>query len=314
MQNGKFRPIAVPSRLYFPGPSIKKPLSGIRYSIPEGFDLGGLPTTLSSNNWTSLHPSAASKHAEYVKFLLDQGAVIVGKTKDGQFASGRDWSETIAPFNPRGDGKQRAGGAGAGAGSAIANYTWLQNSITQGTFDGTVPQAAAYGLFSLRTTSGTVSRNGVLTSSPKFQSTGISGRSLEDIVHLIAPSFKLPWQATPVPLRAVYLQDFKDLLSEKQQALMEEFIAALQKLGIKIERVSLSASWAASPPREAGKQSLDEYLGNVSSLLSIVCTSWNARLNLTGYVRNHLCRLFQQLPWLSVSLQDQVWRGAVHGA
>lgn len=132
LTNGRFRPIPVPSRLYFPGPSIKKPLSGLRYAVPEDFDVAGLPTTLSSQNWTSLYPGAASQHAAYVQLLLDQGAIIVGKTKDGQFAAGTSWVDATAPVNPRGDGKQPAGGAAAGAGSALSNYTWLENSISQG--------------------------------------------------------------------------------------------------------------------------------------------------------------------------------------
>ncbi|TQV91793.1 beta-mannosidase precursor [Cordyceps javanica] len=265
LTNGTYRPIAVPSRLYFPGPSIKKPLSGLRYSVPEDFDLGGLPTTLSSQNWTSLHPDGVSKHAAYVQLLLDEGAIIVGKTKDGQFAAGTSWVDVTAPINPRGDGKQPVGGAAAGAGSALSNYTWLDNSIGQGALDGAVPQGAAYGLFTLRATAGTASQKGVRTSSPKFQSTGLFSRSLEDLVHLTAPSFKLSWKATARPKRIIYPTDFSSLLSDKQNLLMDEFVAAWEKiLNVKANNISLAETWAKNPPKEARGQTLNDYLGNAT--------------------------------------------------
>ncbi|KAJ3481696.1 hypothetical protein NLG97_g7758 [Lecanicillium saksenae] len=265
LTNGTLRPIAVPSRLYFPAPSIKKPLSGLRYAIPEDFDLTGLPTTLSSANWSSLHPDEATKHADYVQLLIDQGAVIVGKTKDGQFGAGNAWVDATAPLNPRGDGKQPAGGAAAGAGSALSNYAWLESSISQGALDGTLPQGAAYGVFTLRTTTGTASQKGVQMSSPKFHATGISGHNLEDFVHIVSPSFKLSWKATPVPKRLVYPTDFASLLSKKQSELMDEYIAAWEKLlNIKADKISLEDIWAKSPPAEAAKQSLNDYLGSAA--------------------------------------------------
>lgn len=204
-----------------------------------------------------------SKNSEYVQLLLDQGAVIVGRTKDGQFAAGKDWVDATPPVNLRGDGKQLPGGSAAGAFSALTNYTWLENSISQGAFDGTMSQGAAYGLFALRSTADTASSKGIHASSPKFNSVGISGRSLQDIMHLIGPSFKLPWKATAQPKRIVYPTDFKDLLSEKQQSLMDEFVEAAEKLlKVKAEKISLADVWAKNPPSEAGKQSLDEYLGS----------------------------------------------------
>ena len=70
--------------------------------------------------------------SEYVEFLTEQGAVIVGKTKAGQFAEAKEWTATEPPVNPRGDGKQPPGGAGSGAASAMSGYEWLAYSIGQG--------------------------------------------------------------------------------------------------------------------------------------------------------------------------------------
>lgn len=46
---------------------------------------------------------------------------------------------------------------------------------------------------------------------------------------------------------------------------MEEFVAAWEKtLGVKADKMSLADAWAKNPPHEAGKQSLSDFLGNVS--------------------------------------------------
>lgn len=85
-------------------------------------------------------------------------------------------------------------------------------------------------------------------------------------MHLIAPAFKLPWKATALPQRLVYPVDFEAFLSEKQKSLMGDFIAALEKLlKVKAEKISIAAIWAKNPPREAKKDTLDQYLGNVST-------------------------------------------------
>lgn len=100
----------------------------------------------------------------------------------------------------------------------------------------------------------------------KLQSTGLSGRSLEDLVHLIAPSLKLNRQATQ-PRRIIYPTDFAQWLSAKQRALMDEFLVAWEKtLGVKAERMSLADVWAKSLPNGADNQTLHDYLGNVSKV------------------------------------------------
>lgn len=63
----------------------------------------------------------------------------------------------------------------------------------------------------------------------------------------------------------MYLTDFASLLSEKQNALVEEFVAAWEEtLGLMADKMSLADAWAKNPPHEAGKQPLSDFLGNVS--------------------------------------------------
>lgn len=129
--NGSFKSIAVPSRLYHAAPSIRKPLSGVRISITDAASLKGVRTTLSSRAWTELHDTEATETAEFVEHLIDMGAIIVGKTKSSQFDSGREWVDVKAPWNPRGDGYQDSGGSAAGAGASVSGYDWMEYAIAQ---------------------------------------------------------------------------------------------------------------------------------------------------------------------------------------
>lgn len=69
---------------------------------------------------------------EMVLRLINAGAVIVGKTKTAQFASGEragDWVNYPCPFNPRGDGYLDQDGSSTGSAAAVAGYSWLDYSI-----------------------------------------------------------------------------------------------------------------------------------------------------------------------------------------
>ncbi len=123
--------VAVPSRLYTP-PSSVKPLNGLRISIKDNVDLKGVKTSLSPRAWGELYEEATVT-APAVQILIDQGAVVVGKSKLTQFAETEyptaDWVDYHCPFNPRGDGYLTPEGSSAGAAAALAAYAWLDMSI-----------------------------------------------------------------------------------------------------------------------------------------------------------------------------------------
>lgn len=133
-----------------------------------------------------MHPDPEAEHAAFTKSLLDKGAVIVGKAKVSQFGAGKEWVDVAQPKNPRVDGKQEAGGAGAGSAAIMAGYDWVQYAVDQDggctthadylTFevgeltslaiDGVHERASKYGVYALRSTSGVVSLDGLQLSSP----------------------------------------------------------------------------------------------------------------------------------------------------
>jgi hypothetical protein len=121
--------VPVPSRLYYPQPSLRKPLSGVRVSIGDTISLKGTHTTFSSRAWKSLYKDPSSATANYAQQLLNQGAIIVGKTKTAQFGTGAEWVDQQAPWSARGDGYHSTQGGSVGAASALVGYEWLDHSV-----------------------------------------------------------------------------------------------------------------------------------------------------------------------------------------
>lgn len=119
----------MPSRLYHPQPSAKKPLSGVRVSISDTISLKGTYTTFSSRAWKSLYRNASSSTAKYAQSLIDQGAIIVGKTKISHLGAGAEWVDQQAPWSARGDGYHWMEGGSVGAAAASVGYSWIDYSI-----------------------------------------------------------------------------------------------------------------------------------------------------------------------------------------
>lgn len=123
--------IPVSSRLFFPDPTPSNPLSGKRFAVKDIFDIRGVVTTASCKAYEACHNEAV-KTASIIQKLLDLGAVVVGKTKTAQLASGlaaKDWVDDLCPFNPRGDGYQEPDCSSSGSAVAVAAYDWLDFSV-----------------------------------------------------------------------------------------------------------------------------------------------------------------------------------------
>src|SRR5579871_3613607 len=108
-----------------------RPLAGKRIAIKDIIDIKGIETSASSKAYANYHGPAKAT-AKAVERLVQLGAIIVGKTRTTQFASGeaaRDWIEYQCPFNPRGDGYLDPAGSSTGSAVAIAAYSWLDYSL-----------------------------------------------------------------------------------------------------------------------------------------------------------------------------------------
>lgn len=123
--------MAVPSRHYYPQ-NKEKPLNGLRIAIKDIYDLNGVRTAASNRAFRDLY-YPRERTANVIQRLVDDGAIIVGKTKTTTFAdrelATQDWIDTHSPFNPRGDGYIWGGGSSTGSATAIAAYDWLDFAI-----------------------------------------------------------------------------------------------------------------------------------------------------------------------------------------
>lgn len=181
--NHTARSVAVPSRLRTEKSSTF-PLSGMRITVKDMFQIEGFRNSLGSRAYLDLYPPAAST-APAIQKLVESGAVVLGFTQLCSMVGTTDPTQCIdfqAPFNPRGDGYQSPSGGSNGQPAAIAAYGWLDIAIGSdcesrfcdmnkfnrkylATVSGRMP-AQANGCFSLRPTCGALSTEGMWSGAP----------------------------------------------------------------------------------------------------------------------------------------------------
>ncbi|OBT49057.1 hypothetical protein VE00_00202 [Pseudogymnoascus sp. WSF 3629] len=164
--DGLYQAVAVPSRLYS-NQSEQKLLDGMRITVKDNIHLDGMVTTLGCRAFAQYY-GVQNATSDYLKGLIDLGAVIVGKTKLSSFAGTeappKGPVDYFAPFNARGDGYQGPQGSSSGAGSATGGYDWIDASICTDTSGSCRGPAQINGVWALRTTWGSASLNGVVPS------------------------------------------------------------------------------------------------------------------------------------------------------
>ncbi|KAF2116745.1 amidase signature domain-containing protein [Lophiotrema nucula] len=201
--------IAVPSRCYS-RPTLKLPLHGVRVSVKDNFALAGLKTGLQNRAFFATY-EAEENTADYIKRLIDLGAIIVGKTKLSSFASGEkpcDWWEFLCPFNARADGHLNPGQSTTGGAASIGAYEWLDISIGSDSFGSVRVPAAQNGAYGIRLTTGlSAPTKGLYPNSPGFDMIGFLGRDLDEFLGFARASLnnevknikKETWNANPPP-------------------------------------------------------------------------------------------------------------------
>ncbi|KAH7145884.1 hypothetical protein B0J13DRAFT_584867 [Dactylonectria estremocensis] len=225
---GDSKSIPVPSRLYHPRPSLRKPLSGIRISVSDFTWLNGTITTLSSRAWASLYTSPSTTTTDQAQKLIDLGAIIVGKTKTSPLGAGAEWVDEQAPWSARGDGYQTLLGNSVGAAAGLIGYEWLQLSNGGDGNHG----------------------NGRLFS-----------RSLKDLLLMTTKSLGISSPEIRAPSRILFSVDLHSTMNESQRRLVDEFISTLERFhGIDVEKVNLGEVWAETSPGEAHGEEMQTYM------------------------------------------------------
>lgn len=155
------------------------PLAGIPFLAKDNFDAVGLPNTGGS---LALAKSMPERNAFVVQRLLDQGAILLGKTNLSEMAASYGWygyssvgGQTLNPFNPL----RTADGSSSGSAAAVAAKLAPFALGTDTTASIRSP-ASVTGTVGMRPTLGMVSRSGIIPMSLTADVAGAITRTVAD--------------------------------------------------------------------------------------------------------------------------------------
>ena len=233
------------------------PLDGVPVALKDVFCTRGIRTTCGSKILEGFVPAY---DATVVARLRAAGAVLLGKLNMDEFAMGSS-TENSGFFTTRNpwDLARVPGGSSGGASAAVAAEL---ATLTLGTdTGGSIRQPAAFcGVLGMKPTYGRVSRYGLIAFASSLDQVGPFARDVEDaalILQIVAGADPLDSTAVNVPVpdyRAgldrgvegmtigVPAEYFIEGMDPEVERAVREAIAALEKLGARIEPVSLPHS------------------------------------------------------------------------
>ena len=194
------------------------PLWGIPFVIKDNFSTKDIPTTASSNILTGYRPVFSS---EVYDRLVEQGAIIIGKTTLDELAmggSGTSGHKGIT-FNPWDKSHtHQVGGSSSGSAAAVS-VGIAPLGIGSDTGDSVRKPASYAGLVGFKPTWGRISRFGLFPFAPSLDHVAFFTRSVED---------------SAIALEAISGRDIKDSTSSEKP--VEHYFANLKKenKGIKV--------------------------------------------------------------------------------
>ncbi|PVH81941.1 amidase signature enzyme [Cadophora sp. DSE1049] len=278
----EFGLVPVPSRLYYDSPTPEKPLSGVRLAIKEIYDLKGVRTGCSVRDFLPLY-SPAKESAVSIRKLIGFGAVVIGKTKTTQFASGEgsmDWVDYQCSFNPRGDGYQDTSMSSVGSAAGLASYDWVDCSLGTDTFGSILWPAAAQGLFGLRPTHKVLDTSGVLPLSRHLDTVGHFSRTVHDFFTVGKAWFNGATQhKRGLPQKILFPSAFwEPYKTAWLSPIVEIFVQDLERvLGTKRTLYDIESAWASAGLLPSNTP-LKDYLATTLSTIQLYdCYHNNAK-------------------------------------
>jgi amidase len=158
------------------------PLHGIPILVKDEIDTVGMPTTLGSVVFKDFRPT---RDAFLVERLKKAGAIILGKTSLGEFASGDAFGSIFGVTRNPYDLERTPGGSSGGSGAALAaNFSTI--AVGEET-SGSIRRPGGWNsLVALRPTGGLVSRTGMYDGWPSPNPTpGPMARNVADLAKML---------------------------------------------------------------------------------------------------------------------------------
>jgi Asp-tRNA(Asn)/Glu-tRNA(Gln) amidotransferase A subunit family amidase len=234
----------------YPNSSTRPALYGIPISIKDCFDVAGSVTSCASRFYAE-HNRPAQKNSWVAQRLLDQGAILTGKTHLHQLAYGvtgenADYGDCLQPR----DAKLLTGGSSSGAAASVQEGSALAAIGTDTGGSVRVPSTLC-GLAGYRSSHG-VARGeerwaGGYHLSPTFDTLGLLFRDLRDAPALAEAIFDIGPVAPPTKVRIGYVAD--DFLYDCAPEVLDSYEAwkqALMQHGAKLAPID-TGFWADSP-------------------------------------------------------------------
>lgn len=170
--------------------SEKGPLHGVPVALKDVINTRDMPTEHHSTRYAGSRPGT---DASCVDTLRAAGALLAGKTVTTEFAATTNGGPTKNPLDP----SRTPGGSSSGSAAAVADF---QATLALGTQTGgsTIRPGSFCGVYALKPTWNSVSREGLKMYSATCDTTGFYARSAADLM-LIADVFSLDPPETPLP-------------------------------------------------------------------------------------------------------------------
>lgn len=170
--------------------SEKGPLHGVPVGLKDVINTRDMPTEHHNTRYVGSRPGI---DASCVDTLRAAGALLVGKTVTTEFAATANGGPTKNPHDPA----RTPGGSSSGSAAAVADF---QAALGLGTQTGgsTIRPGSFCGVYALKPTWNSVSREGLKMYSATCDTTGFYARSAADLM-LIADVFSLDPPETPLP-------------------------------------------------------------------------------------------------------------------
>jgi len=211
-------------------PTNPGPLTGLRFAVKDVMDVAGSTMGMGHPLWASTHP-VADHHAACIDRCLAQGAELIGKTQTDELTyslAGNNHHYGVAPNPAVPDATP--GGSSSGSASAVAQGL-VDFAIGTDT-GGSIRIPASYcGLYGIRPSHGAVSRDGVGSLAPQFDTVGWLAQRA-DILMAVGDAL-LPDTDTPIPSQVALLNDGMELLDS---IMAHKARGAIRSLGLPVSR------------------------------------------------------------------------------